>query len=122
MDIKTYTPTIGATLRQGRTEIRRLMRASRNVFASWTGPAFRRMRDAILSVFRGITDDRRNRLVFRELNRMSDYELADIGLSRSDLTLDGLAIAGSKRARKQDAVAKEIASLSRRNGAIGNGD
>jgi len=37
-----------------------------------------------------------------ELRAMADYELADIGLSRSDLTLEGLAIAGAKRKSKQD--------------------
>ncbi|MEM7717890.1 MAG: DUF1127 domain-containing protein [Pseudomonadota bacterium] len=37
-----------------------------------------------------------------ELRAMEDYELADIGLSRSDLTPDGLAVAGAKRKAKQD--------------------
>ena len=36
-----------------------------------------------------------------ELRVMADYELADIGLSRSDLTPEGLAIAGAKRKAKQ---------------------
>lgn len=37
-----------------------------------------------------------------ELRAMADYELADIGLSRSDLTPEGLAILGAKRKAKQD--------------------
>lgn len=57
-----------------------------------------------------------------ELRRMSDRELADIGLSRSDLTLEGLTIAGSKRALEQDAIAKEIAELSKMRGADHRGD
>ncbi|MEM6384726.1 MAG: DUF1127 domain-containing protein [Pseudomonadota bacterium] len=49
-----------------------------------------------------------------ELSRMSDRELADIGLCRSDLTFDGLSAAGKKRALQQDIVAVEIAALSKR--------
>ena len=37
-----------------------------------------------------------------ELRAMTDNELADIGLSKSDLTPEGLAIAGAKRKAKQD--------------------
>lgn len=57
-----------------------------------------------------------------ELRRMSDRELADIGLSRSDLTLDGLTIAGSKRALKQDAVAAEIGEMTKVRGTDQHGN
>ena len=53
---------------------------------------------------------------------MSDHELADIGLSRSDLTLEGLAIAGSKRALRQDAVAAEIAKAAKKTSEDQHGD
>ena len=67
-------------------------------------------------------DDQWERRVLDELRRMSNHELADIGLSRSDLTLEGLAIAGSKRARRQDAVAAEIAKATSKTGADSHGD
>ncbi len=57
-----------------------------------------------------------------ELRRMSDRELADIGLSRSDLTLEGLTIAGSKRALKQDAVAAEIGEMTKARGTDQHGN
>jgi uncharacterized protein YjiS (DUF1127 family) len=57
-----------------------------------------------------------------ELRRMSDRELADIGLSRSDLTLEGLTIAGSKRAFKQDAVAAEIGEMTKALGTDQHGN
>lgn len=57
-----------------------------------------------------------------ELRRMSDRELADIGLSRSDLTLEGLTIAGSKRALKQEAVAAEIGEMTNVRGTDQHGD
>lgn len=37
----------------------------------------------------------------RELEGLDDYQLADIGLTRSDLTIEGLATAAEKRARQQ---------------------
>lgn len=120
MDTKTYSPKFGAALRLRQTEIQRLAYASMNALGRGSSTALRRMRDAIRSTFREMSEDRRNRLVFAELNRMSDYELYDIGLSRSDLTLEGLAIAGSKRALKQDAIAKEVASLSARREVMGH--
>ena len=46
-----------------------------------------------------------------ELRRMSDHELADIGLSRSDLTLEGLMIAGTKRTVEQDEIAEAVIDL-----------
>ena len=60
--------------------------------------------------------------VLGELRRMSDHELADIGLSRSDLTLEGLAIAGSTRALRQDAVAAEIARAAKKTGEEQHGE
>jgi len=122
MDTKVYTPKFGAALHLRRTEIQRLIYTLWNVLRSGSRIAFRRMRDAIGSTFREMSEDRRNRLVFAELSRMSDYELYDIGLSRSDLTLEGLAIAGAKRALKQDAIAKEVASSSARREALDRED
>lgn len=58
----------------------------------------------------------REKRAIEELRGMSDHELADIGLSRSDLTLEGLAIAGSKRALRQEAVAAEIARSTKKLG------
>ena len=40
----------------------------------------------------------------RELESFEDYQLADIGLTRSDLTVEGLATAGEKRAWLQSRI------------------
>ncbi|MEM6465180.1 MAG: DUF1127 domain-containing protein [Pseudomonadota bacterium] len=40
--------------------------------------------------------------IIAELRKMEDYELADIGLCRSDLTPVGLAIAAARRKAEQD--------------------
>lgn len=67
-------------------------------------------------------DARWEKRAIEELRRMSDRELADIGLSRSDLTLEGLKIAGSKRALRQDDIATEIAKSTGKTGADQHGD
>ncbi|MEM1131165.1 MAG: DUF1127 domain-containing protein [Pseudomonadota bacterium] len=46
-----------------------------------------------------------------ELRDMPDYQLVDIGLSRSDLTPEGLATAGMRRRAKQRAISIEIARM-----------
>ena len=43
----------------------------------------------------------------KELEGLEEYQLADIGLCRSDLTLDGLATAAARRAREQRAIDRQ---------------
>ncbi|MEM9476251.1 MAG: DUF1127 domain-containing protein [Pseudomonadota bacterium] len=66
-----------------------------------------KVRELFVTVFDWLRDVRSDYSAISELSRMSDHELADIGLSRSDLTLDGLAVAGAKRAISQEAISKE---------------
>lgn len=58
---------------------------------------------AILSGYRpkGVAGDIGVVKALRELSTMTDQELSDIGLGRSDLTSDGLHDAAKRRARLQ---------------------
>lgn len=55
-------------------------------------------------------EDRRTARAIRTLSGMDERELNDIGLSRSDLTPEGLAEAGARRSREQASIAAEIAT------------
>ncbi|MEM0946432.1 MAG: DUF1127 domain-containing protein [Pseudomonadota bacterium] len=57
-----------------------------------------------------------------ELRHMSDHELFDVGLSRSDLTAEGLAIAGAKRALRQDLIASELSERAKQREVVKNGN
>ncbi|KRS19205.1 DUF1127 domain-containing protein [Roseovarius indicus] len=45
----------------------------------------------------------------RELSTFEDHELSDIGLCRSDLTPEGLVLAGERRKTQQAAIDREAA-------------
>ena len=47
-------------------------------------------------------------VALKELSCMSEEALADIGLCRSDLTLDGLTVASIKRSAAQSSIALHI--------------
>ncbi|WP_305985161.1 DUF1127 domain-containing protein [Roseibium sp. MMSF_3544] len=81
-----------------------------------------RLRTATDSVVEELADIGKERHAIKTLSQMSDYELADIGLSRSDLTSEGLAVAGAKRALKQDSLVREIALTRSTRGAIDHGN
>lgn len=78
--------------------------------------------EALQSGLAWFADAAKARRDIEELSRMSDHELADIGLCRSDLTLYGLSVAGRKRVLQQNIVADEIADLSRKRKATKHGD
>ncbi|MEM9271001.1 MAG: DUF1127 domain-containing protein [Pseudomonadota bacterium] len=59
---------------------------------------------------RGSIELNHQQQVIAELRRMEDYELADIGLCRSDLTPVGLAIAAAKRKAAQDLCERSSAA------------
>ena len=63
-----------------------------------------------------------NERTLEELRRMSKHELADIGLSHSDLTPEGLAIAGAKRALRQDLISADVAELAAKHKANWHGN
>jgi hypothetical protein len=53
--------------------------------------------------------DRSVAAALKKLSGFEDHQLADIGLCRSDLTPDGLAIAGARRSRRQAELDGEAA-------------
>ena len=55
------------------------------------------------------TEERKSARAIRQLSRLDDYGLSDIGLCRSDLTPECLADAAARRARRQAALDAEIA-------------
>ncbi|MEM9708818.1 MAG: DUF1127 domain-containing protein [Pseudomonadota bacterium] len=57
-----------------------------------------------------------------ELNALPDHQLSDIGLSRSDLTPNGLRTAGTRRTAQQRAVSSDIARIENKTKAKGHGD
>ena len=65
------------------------------------------------SVLRGAMkageEDREMARALKELAAFEDYQLHDIGLCRSDLTPEGLAVAGAWRSLKQAGLARELA-------------
>lgn len=69
-----------------------------NQFWTWRRPAS------------GIRHTGKINSAIRELKRMKDYELADIGLCRSDLTPDGLESAGARRSALQARIQREAAA------------
>lgn len=115
METVTYSLTDGAASLPRQPKFLTLIDALRGFFGIRNGGAVQRLRTATHSIGK-------ERHALKELSRMSDYELADIGLSRSDLTFEGLAVAGVKRALKQDAVAREIASTRAIREATGRGN
>jgi hypothetical protein len=54
-------------------------------------------------------EGRKTAEAIRQLSRLDDRELSDIGLCRSDLTPDGLARAGARRSLRQAPIDAEIA-------------
>ncbi|MEM1362077.1 MAG: DUF1127 domain-containing protein [Pseudomonadota bacterium] len=84
--------------------------ASERFFSTRIGGTVQRVHKALCALKQTLSDIGRNRRTLDELTKMSDYELADIGLCRSDLSIEGLTIVASKRALEQDAVAREFAS------------
>lgn len=78
---------------------------SAGLFWSWLNASQRQLTEAWANDAR----DRSNAEAIRELSRFEDHELNDIGLCRSDLTPEGLAIAGNKRSLRQAAMDAEIA-------------
>jgi uncharacterized protein YjiS (DUF1127 family) len=72
-------------------------------------PVFRRLR----RIFRAEPishEDRAVAAALADLSRFEDHQLADIGLCRSDLTAEGLATAGARRARQQAQIDLETAA------------
>ena len=122
MATEGHTPNTGGEIYQRRAETRQPNSNLWSILSGQRRALLRQTRDAIRSTGKERSDKWRLRLIFAELNRMSASELADIGLSKSDLTLEGLAIAGAKRAKRQDSVALEIASLNTRQEVRGRGD
>ena len=108
MNTRNTGPMTGVTIRSKPLTLAAVVDAVRGLFTPQRAGIVHRIRKTVGSVLRHLSDIDRNRDVLDELNRMSDYELADIGLIRSDLSFEGLAVAGAKRALKQEAVAREI--------------
>ncbi len=122
MQSKANRPTAGNALASAVLEALAYITAPKKLLGTWTwntNPT-RSKRTRLLLNWR--PDNNWEKRVLEELRRMSDRELADIGLSRSDLTIEGLAIAGSKRARRQDAIAIELGKPMRNRGADHHGN
>ena len=122
MQIKANRPTAGNALASAVLEALAYITAPKKLLGTWTwntDPTHSKRTRLLLS---WRPDNNWEKRVLEELRRMSDRELADIGLSRSDLTIEGLAIAGSKRARRQDAIAIELGKPMRNRGADHHGN
>lgn len=109
METVTYSLKHGSASLPRRPKFLTLFDALQHFFSIRNDRAVQRLRSAMRSFIEELTDTGKERHAIKTLSRMSDYELADIGLSRSDLTSEGLAISGAKRALKQDALVREIA-------------
>ncbi|MEM1129942.1 MAG: DUF1127 domain-containing protein [Pseudomonadota bacterium] len=123
---KMYAKTDTLTSSQARHDTRAkalgLFDAPKRLFSTWiwnADPSARTGKRLTLSWQSDVEYDLR---AIEELKRLSAHELADIGLSRSDLTFEGLAIAGVKRAQRQDAIANEIARSPEQREAQNHGD
>lgn len=117
MQTKTNRPTISQALPSAVLATLARLAASKRLLGSWnwsTEPSLAEGKRLRLNWKLDVGWERR---AIEELRRMSDRELADIGLSRSDLTLEGLQTAGAKRAFRQEAVATEIATSTSKRGA-----
>ncbi|MEL7114054.1 MAG: DUF1127 domain-containing protein [Pseudomonadota bacterium] len=122
MESKANRPTASHALASAVLEALAYIAAPKRLLGTWTwktDPTHSNRQRLLLG---WKPDNSWEKRVLEELRRMSDRELADIGLSRSDLTLEGLAIAGTKRARRQDAIATEIAKSTRKRGADHHGN
>ncbi|MDQ1079908.1 DUF1127 domain-containing protein [Pseudoroseomonas cervicalis] len=71
-------PSAAQTLDAARTVALEAMRARDEAIGQW-------IRKAVTSAFRAIIDYPRRRRVYDELAMLTDRELADIGLSRTDI-------------------------------------
>ena len=72
-------PSAAQSMDAARTVALEAMRARDEAIGQW-------IRKAVTSVFRAILDYPRRRRVYGELSLLTDRELADIGLSRGDIT------------------------------------
>ncbi|MEM6467621.1 MAG: DUF1127 domain-containing protein, partial [Pseudomonadota bacterium] len=108
MNTRNTGPMTAATRHSKQLTLAAVFDALRGLFALQRGGMVQHICRTARSVLWHMSSIDRNQYVLDELNRMSDYELADIGLIRSDLSVEGLAIGGAKRALKQEAVAREI--------------
>lgn len=122
METVTYSLKHGAASLPRRPKFLTLFDALKRFFSVWNDRAVQRLRSAMHSFIEDLTDNGKERHAIKTLSRMSDYELADVGLSRSDLTAEGLAVAGAKRALKQDALEREIAWTRAARGATDHGN
>lgn len=109
METVTYSLKYDSASLPRRPKFLTFFDALKRFFSIRNDRAVKRLHTAMHSFIGELTDTGKERHAIKTLNRMSDYELADIGLSRSDLTSEGLAVAGAKRALKQDALEREIA-------------
>lgn len=61
-----------------------------------------------LQFFKAGDVDSNTARAIKDLSKCTEYELNDMGLSRSDLTPDGLACAGARRSYHQAKIDREI--------------
>ncbi|WP_160314553.1 DUF1127 domain-containing protein [Candidatus Rhodobacter oscarellae] len=83
--------------------VSKLQNAWDKIFQAW---------NACRDIAKESTEAGREWRAIAELRSLQDYELADIGLCRSDLTPGGLEIAGARRAARQALIDQEISKLS----------
>ncbi|MEM6465483.1 MAG: DUF1127 domain-containing protein [Pseudomonadota bacterium] len=74
--------------------------------SQWLAP--RSLSHAIRSWIAWVKRVNADYVALKELSCMSEEALADIGLCRSDLTLDGLTVASIKRSAAQSSIALHI--------------
>lgn len=109
METVIYNLKHDAASLPGRPKFLTVFDSLKRFFSIRNNRVVKRLHTAMHFFIEELTDTGKERHAIKTLSRMSDYELADIGLSRSDLTSEGLAVAGAKRALKQDALVSEIA-------------
>ena len=122
MQIRANRPASGQTLPDTVLEILSSIATPKRLLSTWNWSADPSRSKGKRLLLSWSVDAGWEQRALAELRRMSDRELADIGLSKSDLTLEGLTIAGSKRALKQDAVAAEIKEITKARGTDQHGN
>ena len=94
----------------------------KRLFGTWIWISDPLKRSGKSLVLRWRSVGKANDRALEELRYMSNHQLADIGLSRSDLTPEGLAIAGAKRALRQGLMSTKVDAFPAEPEASENGD